>query len=109
MTLSFSLRMKHYNVDYFGSVGNAFINGILVSDYFCNGSIWEIGIKRHMPRLAEKGMYFHIIPYSVESGVIFDPEIELRHKPGEGMAAEIYSITAIPEYRVVLQINGHTE
>jgi hypothetical protein len=96
-------------VDYVGSVGNAFIDGRLVSDDFFNGSIWEIGLKRHLPEVVLKGMYFHIIPYKKGSSVIFDKDIIFRHEFDQDQIAEIYSIEAIPQYKLQLQTIGMQE
>ena len=86
-------------VDYLGSVGNAFIAGRLVADDFCNGSMWEIGLKRFFPEIAEKGMYFHVIPCRKGGEIVFEPGLEFRHEFNDGETAEIFSIEAVPVYR----------
>ena len=32
-------------IDYNGDVGHLFCDGVLISDNFCNGAIWEVGLK----------------------------------------------------------------
>jgi hypothetical protein len=90
-------------VDYLGSVGNAFIAGRLVADNFCNGQVWEIGLKRFFPEIAEKGMYFHVIPYQKGGDVVFEPGLEFRHEFNDGETAEIFSIEAVPEYQALIR------
>ncbi|HEY8499004.1 MAG TPA: beta-galactosidase [Clostridia bacterium] len=92
----------YLQVDYLGNVGNAFSDGVLISDDFFNGSIWEIGLKRYCPGIFNKGMYFHIIPYNKGSSVVFDKDIKFRHDFSSDSTAEIYSIYAVPEYRLIL-------
>lgn len=94
------------HIDYMGNVGNAFIDGTLVSDNFCNGQIWEIGLKRLCPALLDKGMYFHIIPYVEGSDVVFDEDIPFRHPFAEDRTAEISDIRAVPQYRVLFTLRG---
>lgn len=93
----------YIGVDYLGNVGNAFTDGVLISDNFCNGDIWEIGLKRYCPEIFEKGLYFHIIPYNKGSSVVFDRDISFRHDFTGGSTAEIYSVEAIPEYRLIIR------
>lgn len=92
----------YLQIDYLGSVGNAFIDGTLVSDDFCNGDIWEIGLRRFYPEVLRKGIYFHIVPYIKGSDVIFDGDIKFRHDFSGGKTAEIFSINAVPEYNVTI-------
>lgn len=89
-------------MDYLGNVGNAFSDGVLISDNFCNGDIWEIGLKRFCPEIFVKGMYFHIIPYNKGSSVFFDKDIKFRHDFTEDSTAKIYSVEAVPEYKLVI-------
>lgn len=92
----------YLQVDYLGNVGNAFSDGVLISDNFCNGDIWEIGLKRFCPEIFVKGMYFHIIPYNKGSSVFFDKDIKFRHDFTEDSTAKIYSVEAVPEYKLVI-------
>jgi len=90
-------------IDYIGNIGNAFIDGKLISDNFFNGNVWEIGLKRfYSSKLLEKEMYFHVIPYIKGSEVIFDSEIKFGHSFSENQTAEIHSICAVPEYKVLI-------
>ncbi|HEX3045643.1 MAG TPA: beta-galactosidase [Bacillota bacterium] len=94
----------YLEVDYLGNVGYAFCDGVLISDNFCNGEPWEIGLKRFGSRVLEQGMYFYILPYREGSEVIFDRDIEFRHDFSSDRIAQIYSIKAIPEYKMILSI-----
>lgn len=89
-------------VDYLGSVGNAFMDGRLVADNFCNGQIWEIGLRRFFPEISEEGMYIHVIPYQKGSDVVFEPGLEFRHEFDAEETAKIFSIEAMPVYRALI-------
>jgi hypothetical protein len=90
-------------VDYLGSAGNAFIGGRLVADNFCNGQIWEIGLKRFFPEVAQKGLSLHVIPFQQGGEVTFEPGLAFRHEFGEKETAQIFSVEAVPVYRAVIE------
>ncbi|HHW47886.1 MAG TPA: glycosyl hydrolase family 35 [Clostridiaceae bacterium] len=89
-------------IEYSGDIGEAWMDGRLVNDNFNNGTTWEIGLKRFMPRLAQSGLFIHILPKTSPDG---DAGVEYTEmaalvvsKRGNG-DAEIKSIRAVPEYR----------
>ena len=91
----------YLRVQYTGDIGSAFIDGKLVSDNFCNGTPWEIGVKQ-IESLPEKELFVSITPIVkqgktrgyVPTGMAFAPDA------GETHIAEIGTITAIPEYKI---------
>lgn len=87
-------------IDYSGNVGSAFVKGTLVSDNFCNGQIWEIGLRRIRPDVREHGMYIHIIPYKRGSDVLFDPAIKFENENQSDSVCKINSINAVPLFRI---------
>jgi hypothetical protein len=91
----------------FGDVLNAFIDGELVSDHHCNGNPWEIGLKRFMPRAAEKGMYLYVTPLVKGTATAKKVQPQLERAAGRTFTAEetaeIVSIEAVPEYRVRIE------
>jgi len=90
-------------IRYAGNYLEAFINGRLVSDNFCNGTPWEIGLKRFCPEVVEKGMYLYVAPLVKGSDVDKIVGKQLAHAYGREFTdediAEILSIEALPEYR----------
>jgi len=90
-------------IDYLGDVGNAFIDGRLIHDNFCNGEIWEIGLKRFYPEAAEKGIYLAVTPVNPDQ-VHYDATAPCRQEALAGArAAEIRSLALVPEYRAVVR------
>jgi beta-galactosidase len=87
-----------------GDVLHAFIDGMLVSDTFCNGSPWEIGLRRFMPRAALKGIYLHVLPLvkgtEISRKILPQMEAAFRRTFPAEEVAEIVSIDAVPEYRL---------
>lgn len=91
-------------VDYTGDVGYAFIDGKLVNDNFCNGTPWEIGLKRYKEELLEKGMYIYISPLKKGARIKSDSVMAARMEFSEVEIAEIFSVKAVPVYEVRLSL-----
>jgi hypothetical protein len=89
-------------IDYTGDTAMAFIDGRLATDDLYYGSAWWIGLKRFVPEVLEKGMYFYFRP-------MYEGAPYLNDLPGEavpdlsgGPVIEIRSIEAVPEYEVIV-------
>ncbi len=89
----------YLNIDYLGDVGLGFIDGRLVADHFYYGQPWNIGLKRFLPEILEKGMYFHLRP--IYKNAPFLDEIPNKEKIdfSKGDVSEIRKIELIPEYQ----------
>ncbi|NLG27065.1 MAG: hypothetical protein GX557_04090, partial [Chloroflexi bacterium] len=91
-------------IGYIGDSLEAFVDGRLVSDNLCNGTPWEIGLKRFTPEIVDKGMYLYVAP--LVKGSAADKAVGKQLARAYGRAlddeenAEILSIEALPEYRV---------
>lgn len=86
-------------VDYHGDVGQAFIDGELVADNFCNGGTWEIGLREFKDRLAEQPLTFYITPLKKGSNVNVESAMAGRKEEMEEAAGFIRSLTARPIYQ----------
>ena len=79
------------SVDYLGDVGQAFVNGYLVHDNYCNGTPWEIGLKEIYERFPESvggKMVIRIVPLKegkrVDASSVMAGRMEIAgHKMGE--------------------------
>jgi hypothetical protein len=91
-------------IDYEGDVGNAFVDGKLINDNFCNGIPWEIGLKRFWPSLADREICFYIQPLKKGSFVFHESAMALKKEFIGEEKASINSITALPEYKISLKI-----
>src|SRR5688572_1125864 len=60
------------SISYRGDVGNATIDGALISDNFANGAPWEIGLRRHAERLREQAIDLYITPLRQGQAVVSD-------------------------------------
>ena len=87
-------------VMYEGDVGCAFIDGVIVSDNFCNGAPWEIGLAEHRETLVEKGMYINVTPVRTASGIVSNTPMAGVSDSGEGAHSKILSIEVVPVYEI---------
>ncbi len=89
-------------VRYEGDVGNAFIDGALVSDDFANGQAWEIGLARLGADLERKGMYIHVTPRREGAVIIRESAMALQQELQGREVAAIHSIEALPIREIVV-------
>ena len=91
-------------INYEGDIGYSFINGDLISDNFCNGSVWEISLDRFKERLREEEMYIYISSIRKGSKVTNDTTMAGRVEITEEEIANINSINVVPIYEIELHI-----
>lgn len=89
-------------IDYVGDVGflTESRTGRLLADNFYNQPHWEVGLKRFSSPSLQEGMVFWITPLKRDAQ-IYMPE-ETRPTFSGPELAELRSLTAIPEYRIVV-------
>lgn len=89
------------SIDYVGDIGQAFINGKLVHDHFCNGLPWELGLKRFMTPGRDLELVIRIVPARPGGG---GPNVEYSAMAAMQVAdagtAEIRAVTLTPQYRI---------
>jgi hypothetical protein len=91
-------------IDYLGDMGHAYLDGRLVSDHFANGLPWEIGLKRFVTTGAGQELILHISPLQRNAAALryFPTGMTFRPAADGTSVIEVHSITALPEYHVVL-------
>ncbi len=96
------------HVDYFGDMGNAYLDGHLVSDHFANGSPWEIGLKRFLAPGMERELVVHFSPFQQDAAHLryFTGKSVPLAREGGMIPVEVYEITTIPEYHAMLTLRG---
>ncbi len=91
-------------VDYFGDIGYAYLDGDLISDNFCNGAIWEFGLKAHESEVLRKGIYLYVSPKREGGYIKSDSEMAARFAVYEDQFAVINDIRAVPVFDCALKI-----
>jgi hypothetical protein len=89
-------------VDYAGDVARAYVGDRFVDDNFYSGLPWEMGLKRFMPEVGEKGLTVKILPLRKETGVWLEKD-KAPAFDAKGEALEMRGITAEVEYQVEVE------
>ena len=87
-------------IHYEGDVARLFAGKDLVDDNFYNGDSWVIGLKRFAPRL-DALLQLQVLPLRADAPIYFDAGYKPQFK-GQQLAL-LASITAIPEYEIVIR------
>jgi hypothetical protein len=90
------------NIDYTGDVARAYIGDRFIEDDFYTGQPWHLGLQRFAPEVLEKGLTLKILPLRKDAPVSLEPQAVPTFDP-KGEALDLRAITAIPQYRVVLE------
>lgn len=89
-------------VDYEGDVGRAYIEDRMIDDDFYFGRVWEIGLNRFLPKIAEEGLTLRILPLRKDAP-IYIPKARLPDFGDKGEALQVRSITAEAEYEITVR------
>ena len=93
-------------VEYLGDIGNAFVEGELISDNFYNGAVWEIGLKDAWNPNMGRQITFVINPIKESVRVDVSSTMAGRMEKDEGVAAEIKSVKIKPIYEAIFKIGN---
>ena len=85
-------------VHYLGDAAQAWLDGNLMADNFYNGMPWEIGLKRFMPEVLEKGFVICMVPMCEENQIYLENWV-LKPSPD---VARIEKIDVICEREVMV-------
>lgn len=91
-------------VNYQGDIGNAFVDGELISDNFCNGAVWEIGLKTNWELVKKHPVTIAITPLKQDSTVNVSSTMAGRMEENQGLQGEVESVKVKPVYQAVLTI-----
>lgn len=92
----------YLRIEYDGDMAMAFLDGELVADHFCNGVPWDIGLKRFAAQIVEQGLVlvFRPLRHGVVKNVSSSAAARFEFQGDEKLV--IHSITALPEYAVLV-------
>lgn len=90
-------------IRYQGDIGHAFINGVMVNDNFCNGDVWEIGVRTFKEKLEEYPFTIAITPLKKGANVNVESAMAARMENVEAYIGELVSVNLSPVYEFVLK------
>lgn len=78
-------------IRYTGDAARLLLNGRLINDDFHNGSIFEIGLRRHAPEILSGELRLEILPLQKDMPVFFEPGARPRFCEA-GKALELHAV-----------------
>lgn len=91
-------------IEYQGDVAYAFTNGTMISDNFCNGSTWEIGLREVWSPTMGNEITLLITPLKKNSKVNVSSTMAGRVEENDAMTASLQSVTLQPVEEIVLTL-----
>ena len=88
-------------IDYAGDIGSLWLNHTLISDHFCNGGTWEVGLMELKDHLSE-ALTLKITPLKEDARVIVDSPMATRNEEAKGLVADLRQIRVQPVYEIRL-------
>jgi hypothetical protein len=91
-------------VRYIGNIGQAFIDGEMISDNFCNGQLWDIRLDCYVDRLKDHPLTLYIVPIKEGASVSVDSAMAARMEQVEGLTASLDGVDLqfVDDVRVTL-------
>lgn len=85
-------------IRYQGDIGFAFIDGDMINDNFCNGDVWEIGLRTFADRLIEHPVTLSITPLKEGVNVNVESAMAARMESADAYIASLESVEFSPVY-----------
>ena len=85
-------------IDWTGDVGRAVVDGVVVSDHFWHGRVWELDLTPRREEVARTGLDLELLPWRAATGVFVDPSV--REVPD---GVHVRSVEVVRVARVVVR------
>ncbi|MBQ3705801.1 MAG: beta-galactosidase [Clostridia bacterium] len=95
------LKDARLQIQYQGDIGELFLNDVMISDNFCNGDIWEIGLREQKDRLPGR-MVLKIAPIREGANVNVESAMAARNEEVKSTIAELRQVMVQPVYEIHL-------
>ena len=89
-------------IRYRGDIGMLFVDGEMVSDNFCNGDVWEIGLMEHAAKLQNGEWVLKIAPIREGASVQVESAMAARSEAVDAAIAELMDVRLQPVYEIEL-------
>lgn len=90
-------------IDYKGDIGHAFIDGAMISDNFCNGATWEIGLMDFAEQLKDQCLTVYITPLKEGVNVNVESAMAARKEEITSSVGGISNVRICPVYEIMLE------
>ena len=88
-------------IDYTGDIGMLFLGNEIISDNFCNGDTWEVGLREHLGKEATE-MTLVVAPLRQGSRINVDSPMAARSEHAETTVGEVMSVRAQGVYEILI-------
>ena len=95
------LKDARLQIDYQGDIGTLFLNDVMISDNFCNGATWEVGLMEHRDKLPGC-MVLKILPIREGASVNVESTMAARNEEVKALKAALKGIQVQPVYEISL-------
>ena len=95
------LKDARLQINYRGDIGMLFLNDVMISDNFCNGDTWEVGLQEHRDKLPGT-MVLKISPIREGANVNVESAMAARNEEVKALIADLQQIKVQPVYEIKL-------
>ena len=95
------LKDARLQINYRGDIGMLFLNGVMISDNFCNGDTWEVGLLEHRDKLPGS-LVLKISPIREGANVNVESAMAARNEEVKALIADLQQIKVQPVYEISL-------
>ena len=97
-----ALKDVRLRIRYRGDIGMLFLGGEMISDNFCNGDVWEIGLREHREALKAESPVLTVAP--VREGAVVTAETAMAARSEESLCeiGDLESAELQPVYELEL-------
>ncbi len=96
------LKDVRLRLDYQGDIGMLFLGNTMISDNFCNGDTWEIGLREHWEALRTEQPVLTIAPIREGAVVSVESAMAARNEENQGETGELLGAALQPVYEIRL-------
>ena len=95
------LKDARLQIDYQGDIGTLFLDDVLISDNFCNGDTWEVGLMEQKDKLPGR-LVLKIAPIRKGAKVNVESAMAARNEEVRATVAKLNRVKAQPVYEINL-------
>ena len=96
------LKDLRLQIEYRGDIGTLFLENEMISDNFCNGDTWEIGLNEYREKLKHTPLVLRIAPLRKGARVNVESAMAARNEEVREVIGELTAVRCQPVYELKL-------
>ena len=89
-------------IDYTGDIGMLFLGNEMISDNFCNGDTWEVGLREYLPKAGALTLTLVIAPLRRGRRINADSPMAARSEQAKGTVVALSEVRVQPVYEILI-------